>query len=125
MPRDCNDGLYCNGAETCNPATGCVAGAAPCGPTAWCEESNHVCTPLGNGDFDSDQPFTCAIWVKLPANDSNGSIVARMEKKDLQTPSVPTADTHPEVNVQGARQPIAPAPYTAKTKALPAPANPS
>ena len=34
------------------------------------------------GDFDSDQPFTCAAWVKLPANDSSGSIVARMDEKD-------------------------------------------
>jgi hypothetical protein len=31
------------------------------------------------GDFDSDQPFTCAAWVKLPANDSSGSILARMD----------------------------------------------
>lgn len=34
------------------------------------------------GDFDGDQPFTCAAWVKLPANDSSGSIVARMDNKN-------------------------------------------
>jgi hypothetical protein len=34
------------------------------------------------GDFDSDQSFTCAAWVKLPSNDSNGSIVARMDDKN-------------------------------------------
>ncbi|MGE0787133.1 MAG: putative metal-binding motif-containing protein [Sandaracinaceae bacterium] len=27
--EDCDDGLYCNGAETCDPATGCRSGAAP------------------------------------------------------------------------------------------------
>jgi hypothetical protein len=31
------------------------------------------------GDFDHDQSFTCAAWVKLPANDSSGSILARMD----------------------------------------------
>jgi hypothetical protein len=31
------------------------------------------------GDFESDQPFSCATWVKLPVNDSSGSIVARMD----------------------------------------------
>jgi hypothetical protein len=34
------------------------------------------------GDFDSDQPFACAVWVKLPANDSSGSIVARMDNNN-------------------------------------------
>ncbi|MBI1347892.1 DUF1553 domain-containing protein [bacterium] len=31
------------------------------------------------GDFDKDQPFTCAAWVKLPANDGSGAILARMD----------------------------------------------
>jgi hypothetical protein len=31
------------------------------------------------GDFEGDQPFTAAAWVKLPANDSAGSILARMD----------------------------------------------
>jgi hypothetical protein len=31
------------------------------------------------GDFEGDQPFSAAAWVKLPANDASGSIVARMD----------------------------------------------
>ena len=31
------------------------------------------------GDFEKDQPLTCAAWVKLPANDSVGPICARMD----------------------------------------------
>jgi len=31
------------------------------------------------GDFEKDQPFTCATWVKLPANDGSGAIIARMD----------------------------------------------
>lgn len=30
-------------------------------------------------DFERDQPFTCAAWVKLSPNDGSGSICARMD----------------------------------------------
>jgi len=31
------------------------------------------------GDFERDQSFTCAAWVKMPANDGQGAIFARMD----------------------------------------------
>jgi hypothetical protein len=31
------------------------------------------------GDFERDQPFTCAAWVQLAPNDSSGAICARMD----------------------------------------------
>jgi cytochrome c553 len=31
------------------------------------------------GDFDSDEAFTVAAWIKLPGNDTGGAIVARMD----------------------------------------------
>lgn len=31
------------------------------------------------GDFEKDQAFTCAAWVKLQPNDSQGAIAARMD----------------------------------------------
>ena len=31
------------------------------------------------GDFEGDQPFSVAAWIKLPANDVSGSILARMD----------------------------------------------
>lgn len=31
------------------------------------------------GDFEKDQPFTAAAWIKLPANDIQGAICARMD----------------------------------------------
>lgn len=31
------------------------------------------------GDFDKDQAFTIAAWIKIPANDSAGAIAARMD----------------------------------------------
>lgn len=32
------------------------------------------------GDYDSDQAFSYAAWVKLPANDGSGAIMARMKE---------------------------------------------
>jgi hypothetical protein len=31
------------------------------------------------GDFESDQPFSCAAWINVPASDGSGAIAARME----------------------------------------------
>jgi subtilisin family serine protease len=38
----CDDGLFCNGAETCNPVSGCVAGGLPCG-IGECDEEGDQC----------------------------------------------------------------------------------
>jgi subtilisin family serine protease len=50
----CNNGLYCDGVETCNVSLGCQTGALPCTAADWCEEATSSCIPLGNGDFNSD-----------------------------------------------------------------------
>jgi hypothetical protein len=42
---DCDDGIFCNGAETCS-ANQCVAGADPC-PGQGCDETADQCVPLG------------------------------------------------------------------------------
>jgi len=43
---DCDDGLYCNGQETCNIETAeCVAGEYPCVEGEVCNEDNDVCEP--------------------------------------------------------------------------------
>ncbi len=31
------------------------------------------------GDFEGDEPFSCAAWIHVPANDGNGAICARMD----------------------------------------------
>ncbi|MCP4657491.1 MAG: S8 family serine peptidase, partial [bacterium] len=42
---ECDDGLFCNGAETCNFGTGqCDAGTDPCLPGETCDEGNDLCT---------------------------------------------------------------------------------
>jgi hypothetical protein len=50
----CDDGLYCDGAETCNVTLGCQTGSAACGTGTWCNETVDLCVAYGNGDFDGD-----------------------------------------------------------------------
>lgn len=46
---DCDDGVYCNGFETCAPgedgagADGCVPGADPCSAGEFCDEGADTC----------------------------------------------------------------------------------
>jgi len=49
MPDDtwCDNGDFCDGPETCAPATGCSAGTDPCGGAA-CDESADVCEGATN-----------------------------------------------------------------------------
>ncbi len=50
----CDDGLFCNGLDTC-AAGHCVQHAGdPCVPSAWCEEGGDQCIAYGNGDFEPD-----------------------------------------------------------------------
>lgn len=43
---DCDDGLFCNGVETCDVSSGfCVAGASPCAVDEACDEGSDICVP--------------------------------------------------------------------------------
>jgi hypothetical protein len=75
---DCDDGLFCNGAETCNSGT-CQAGTDPCvGQT--CDEVGDVCVPLvcnNNGTCDSGEdcgncPGDCPTFPLPGASCGNG-----------------------------------------------------
>ena len=60
---DCDDGLYCNGVETCEAATGdCIDGDDPCdADTEYCDEDNDECTDLlpCTEDTDCDNGVFC------------------------------------------------------------------
>jgi hypothetical protein len=45
LPQDalCDDGLFCSGVETCDPALDCQPGADPC-PSQACDEAGDTCT---------------------------------------------------------------------------------
>ncbi len=38
-----------------------------------------ACELADAGDFEGDDPFSCAAWINVPANDGSGAICARME----------------------------------------------
>lgn len=50
----CDNGLFCDGAEICDPLLDCVAESLPCGIDTWCRESDNSCVPFGNGDVEPD-----------------------------------------------------------------------
>ncbi len=43
------------------------------------QPQGSVCQLNSVGDFERDQPWTCAVWIKAPANDAYGAIAARMD----------------------------------------------
>ena len=43
------------------------------------EVQGEVCAMPEAGDFESQQPRTCAAWVRMPASDGFGAICARMD----------------------------------------------
>lgn len=59
LHADCDDGLFCNGTELCDPgapgasAVGCAPGPAPCEAPFTCNESTNSCV-ADCGDSDSD-----------------------------------------------------------------------
>ncbi len=45
IPSDaaCDNALFCDGAETCDPVAGCLTGVAPCVPDQMCRETDDQC----------------------------------------------------------------------------------
>jgi hypothetical protein len=48
IPDDtlCDDGLFCNGTETCDPLSGCQAGSDPCNTQEECDEETDECISI-------------------------------------------------------------------------------
>ena len=66
----CDDGLYCNGAETCDATIGCIDGAPPCAASI-CNEDDRLCAGCLD-DVDCDDGDDCTVDVcsaGLCAND--------------------------------------------------------
>jgi|GEM_PF-401308 len=68
---ECDDGVFCNGAEICDGTGTCQPGTPPCtGPGETCDETNNVCLApdcLVNADCDNgafcDGTETCVNFV--------------------------------------------------------------
>ncbi len=55
LPLDCDDGVFCNGVEWCNPVQGCQPGTPPdcddgvfCNGEEYCDEELDLCVSPGN-----------------------------------------------------------------------------
>ncbi len=66
VDSDCDDGLFCNGSETCANDT-CLDGTSPCdNQTETCDEGNDVCETIVTGapcasDVNCAPEFSCDI----------------------------------------------------------------
>jgi len=65
-PLVCDNGLFCDGVETCDPTSGCVAGAPPCDDGVdctddGCDETDDTCSAVAN-DSNCDDDL-CAIYA--------------------------------------------------------------
>jgi hypothetical protein len=55
MDSHCDDGLYCNGVETCNTASGtCESGTNPCAVGKVCDESSSSCEIVSTCTTDAE-----------------------------------------------------------------------
>ena len=55
----CDNGLFCDGAETCSGTLGCVPGTPPCG-TAGCDENTNSCTCGAPGSSCTQNSQCCS-----------------------------------------------------------------
>ncbi|MBI4716249.1 MAG: hypothetical protein HY763_00430, partial [Planctomycetes bacterium] len=79
-PNDgaCQNGLFCDGVEVCNPTTGCQDAADPCSPPQLCDEATDRCVDcLTNADCDDglycNGAETCVSGVCQPGTPPNCS----------------------------------------------------
>ena len=61
---ECDDGLFCNGVETCIEGS-CVAGSSPCIEGQFCDEDNDQCVECLD-NLDCSEGYECAEGVCVP-----------------------------------------------------------
>ncbi len=78
IPDDtlCDDGLFCNGTETCDPSSGCRPGSDPCDTPDECDEETDECISLDDPTPpEGDLPLSFRLipqahlrshWIPLP-----------------------------------------------------------
>lgn len=57
---DCDDGVFCNGAETCG-TTGCQVSGAACAAGQFCDEVHDACTEPCGAEMDADGDGSLAV----------------------------------------------------------------
>ena len=112
-PNDtvCDNGLFCDGAETCNPASGCQDNADPCTAGETCNESTDTCE--GGGGCPTCIDWTTTPTVSYSNQDTSGNVTVESAdsilledntwRRTTQTFNV-TADTVIEFDFQSTSQ---------------------
>lgn len=75
---DCDDDVFCNGAEACTAIKYCVSGTAPCTARRLCDEDTNACMPDCNNnrisdDCDIDCESGCEVTTCGSSFDCNGN----------------------------------------------------
>ncbi len=67
LPSDeqCDDGVFCNGVESCDPDWGCLSSGDPCPAGTRCDEESDTCDPVGDGDLDRDGDIDLADFTRF------------------------------------------------------------
>jgi subtilisin family serine protease len=91
---DCDDGIFCNGDETCDLAPGggwCQSGLSPCENPAVCDEDKNICH---QPDPDDGIGQPSSLWGDLPAANVSPDIPVR-----TWGPSIAPANNSSDVRV--------------------------
>lgn len=95
---DCDDGLFCNGSETCDGET-CQPGNDPCVSNEICDEQNDVCVEACEDDEDCEDSLycngdeTCANGYCQPGTDPCPEGTVCNEETDSCDPVTTTTTT--------------------------------
>ncbi len=86
----CDDGQFCNGAETCDPLLGCQAGTDPC-PGLDCDEVNDQCTGGPTAQLEADWVTVGGTAVTVPLSNTYVSpvVVCSVQYSNNTVPVVP------------------------------------
>ncbi len=72
LDADCDDSLFCNGAETCN-AGSCQAGAGPCAAGSFCNELADLCEPVAHPGPDRTIDVLASVALGGTPSGSGGA----------------------------------------------------
>jgi len=61
----CDNGVFCDGAETCVAGGVCTNGTYPCTANQWCDEVWDGCIAHGGGDFEPDSDIDLADFAEF------------------------------------------------------------
>ncbi len=113
LPNDghCDDGLFCDGQEFCDPFAGCRTAGVACSPGEKCDEAGNQCIPICFSDTNTNHQVAGRAYNKKKAYYAQGSNDALGKATDVtalqgsgafwkHVPSCPAPPSLNSVNVK-------------------------